>query len=160
MRMPPRSHGTLMTLLAAASVGCGSSAFGPIERQQLSQARSRWEAAGVTAYRVDVRTSCFCLSALPEFTTIEVRDDRVVAAELPDLDDPTLEIPLEEWPTVAGIFAQIEGASELDDYSSIDAAYHPDLGYPTRVELSCPADVLDCGYRVELRNLEPLAPTP
>lgn len=53
------------------------------------------------------------------------------------------------------VFELIEGASRQSDYTAIEAQYDATLGYPTRLELRCKEDVLDCGALYELQNLTP-----
>ncbi len=142
-------------VLALTAAGC-SDPFALVERQELSAARTRWERAGLSHYRMEVRVGCFCPEALPEFIVIEVRDGAVVAAEV----DPSFEIPLDAWPTVSEAFTTLERAAASDTYSAVEAEYDPELGYPTHLRLSCPPDHLDCGYSLHLRNLEPVGPAP
>lgn len=151
---PPRWCSTLL-LLALAAGACSSSPFGLVERQELSAARARWERAAISHYRVEVKVSCFCINALPQFTLIEVHHDTVVSAEPVD---PSFEIPLEGWPTVTDAFAILERADDSGTYDEVDAAYEAELGYPLHLSLSCPADILDCGYSLRFRNLEPVHP--
>ncbi|MEA2724088.1 MAG: hypothetical protein QOH59_1859 [Gemmatimonadales bacterium] len=106
-------------------------------------------------YQVDVRLGCFCQASLPVFSRLTVLAGQVVAAE-PLTPTPEAEgIPLDAWPTVPEVFALIESASNQSHYTEIEAQYDATLGYPTRLELRCEEDVLDCGALYELQNLTP-----
>ncbi len=136
----------------SALVGC-SDAFDSGEERELAQAQARWTQAGLLDYQMEVRLGCFCQAALPGFSRLTVQAGQVVAAD-PLTPTPGAEdIPLAAWPTVAGVFDLIESASHQSDYTEIEVQYDPALGYPTRLELRCKADVLDCGARYELQNL-------
>jgi hypothetical protein len=145
-------------LFASTTVLCGcSDAFDSGEERELAQAESRWDGAGLLDYQVEARLGCFCQAALPVFTRLEVRAGQVVGAEplapSPGFDD----IPLEAWPTVPEVFQLIEGASHQSDYTGIEVEYDPTLGFPSRLDLRCKADVTDCGATYELQNVVPLA---
>lgn len=155
--MATRHHPVLRLLVClVALAGCGD-AFSGGEEQALAEARARWDAANLFAYRVEVRVSCFCPEALPVFTRIEVRGDSVVSAEQVDSVTFPTDIPLEAWPTVLDGFELIEGAAH-QDYDEIEAQYDPIVGYPLRIELVCRPDELDCGAHYEFRNLQPADP--
>jgi hypothetical protein len=149
-----RALAALLTGLLALT-GCGDDPFSSAEERALSQARARWEAAGVTNYLVEVRLQCFCEPSRPDFTRLEVHDGEVVSAEY--LGEPSghTATSLEAWPTVPDAFDLIENASRDSFVDSIEADYDPDLGYPLRVEIGCQPNVLDCGSVYEFRNLEP-----
>lgn len=133
-------------------VSC-SDPFGSGEERELERAQARWNSTGLLDYQVEVRLGCFCQAALPVFSRLTVQAGQVVAAE-PLTPTPGAEgIPLDAWPTVPGVFGLIEGASHQSGYTEIEAQYDPTLGYPTRLELRCKPDVLDCGALYELQNL-------
>jgi hypothetical protein len=133
-------------------VSC-SDAFDSGEERALEQARARWTSAGLLDYQVEVRLGCFCQAALPVFSRLDVRAGEVAAAEPLTPTTGPEDIPLDAWPTVPDVFELIESASHQSDYTEIEAQYDPTLGYPTRFELRCKADVLDCGATYELQNL-------
>ena len=136
--------------------GC-SDAFDSGEERELEQARTRWNGAGFQDYRVEVRLGCFCQAALQDFSRLTVQAGQVVAVD-PLTPTPGAEdIPLDAWPTVPEVFELIESASRQSEYTEVEAQYDPILGYPTRLQLRCEADVLDCGALYELQNLSPVA---
>jgi hypothetical protein len=55
------------------------------------------------------------------------------------------------------VFDLIEGASQQSVYTEIEVEYDPTLGYPSRLNLRCKANVTDCGATYELQNLVPFA---
>lgn len=155
--MVARRHVILGLLLGlGAMTSCGEDPFSASEQRALTEARARWEAAGLANYRVEVRLSCFCAATLPVFTRVEVLDGRVVSAQAIDSVPYPTDIPLAAWPTVVAGFELIAGAAGEDPYSAVEAKYDPDLGYPRRIDLECRPDVTDCGALYEFRNLEPV----
>jgi Family of unknown function (DUF6174) len=143
------------TLASLSLLMACSDPFGSDEERELERAQGRWSAAALQDYQVDIRLGCFCQASLPVFTRLTVQAGQVVAAD-PLTPTPGGEgIPLEAWPTVPGVFGLIEGASHQSEYTEIEAQYDATLGYPTRVELRCEEDVLDCGALYELQNLTP-----
>jgi hypothetical protein len=145
-------------LFASTTVLCGcSDAFDSGEERELAQAESRWDGAGLLDYQVEARLGCFCQAALPVFTRLEVRAGQVVVAEPLAPSPVSDDIPLEAWPTVPDVFDLIEGASRQSVYTEIEVEYDPTLGYPSRLNLRCKANVTDCGATYELQNLVPLA---
>jgi hypothetical protein len=137
-------------------VSC-SDAFDSGEERELEQAQARWNGAGLQEYQVEVRLGCFCQAALPDISLLTVQAGQVVAVD-PLVPTPGAEdIPLDAWPTVPDVFELIESASNQSDYTEVEAQYDPTLGYPTRLELRCETDVLDCGALYELQNLTPVA---
>jgi len=145
-----RAWGRLIVL--SLLLGC-SEAFDSGDERELSQAKERWENAGLVDYQLEVRLSCFCPGAFPVFTRLQVQAGEVVAAEPLEATQGSDQIPLDAWPTVPDVFGLIEGASHQSGIEEIEAQYHPTLGYPTRVEIRCKKDVLDCGALYELQNL-------
>jgi hypothetical protein len=136
--------------------GCGSGPFSAGDERALAEAQARWAAAGLVDYRVEVRTICFCVSALPVFTALDVRDGVVITA-VPLESGHDDNIPLTAWPTVAEAFDVIERAAQNDAvYTEVEVEYDAEMGYPRSVDLTCRPDILDCGLTYELRNLEPL----
>jgi hypothetical protein len=157
MRGPARIGWVLLASLSVL-VSC-SDPFDSGEEKELEQARARWANAGLLDYQVEVRLSCFCQAALPVFSRLEVRAGQVVAAA-PLAPTPADDIPLDAWPTVPELFESIESASRQSVYTEIEAQYDSTLGYPTRLELRCKADVLDCGATYELQALTPIIAGP
>jgi hypothetical protein len=148
----------LWAVIAGLSVlvSC-SDPFDSGEQRDLERAQARWNEAGLLDYQVEVRLGCFCQASLPVFSRLTVQAGQVVAAE-PVTPTPGAEgIPLDAWPTVSGVFELIESASHQSNYTGIEARYDSTLGYPTRLELRCKADVLDCGSLYELQNLTPVS---
>jgi Family of unknown function (DUF6174) len=136
--------GALFTLWAVSA--CSEGPFGARDGRDLAEATARWAGAGVGDYRVEVRTSCFCITAVAEFTELEVRDGQVVRARSLGSEPSNEEIPLDAWPTVAGAFELVENAARDDEvYSEIAVEYDPLLGYPRVVTLTCHPELVDCG---------------
>ena len=154
----PAGIGSVLLASLSVLVSC-SDPFDSGEEKELEQAQARWADAGPFDYQVEVRLSCFCQAALPVFSRLEVRAGQVVAAT-PLAPTPGDVIPLDAWPTVPEVFESIESASRQSVYTEIEAQYEPSLGYPTRLELRCKADVLDCGGTYELQNITPITAGP
>ena len=143
------------TLLAAALLaGCQESPFGPGERRELERMHQQWNSSRPANYSMEIRLSCFCANALPEFTRLDIRGDSVVAAHS-FTGDPA---PIEGWPTVDDLFDDLHGTTEssYDYITGISVRYDPTYGYPTEYHVTCTDNVADCGSSIFVRNLQPL----
>lgn len=112
-----------MALLLGA-LACSDS-FAP-ERDDLGEARARWEAEGPVDYRYEYRRVCFCF---PLHGLVEVRAGEVVAAT--DLESGA-EVPPEElasFPTVDELFATLEEWIARRPHE-MRVTYDSELGYP------------------------------
>lgn len=115
-------------------------------REELAVARAAWEQSGFADYDATYRILCYC----PEIiVTIEVRDGalarhRIEGAATTDFLE-----------TVEEMFADIEDAID-GAASAIDAAYHPELGYPVRVYVDELEFVFDEEHGFEVETLDPV----
>ena len=124
--------------------GCRDST-GPIS---LSLNRARWEGQNLHDYLYTGRKICFCPDAGRE-VLVTVLSDTVFSARVVGT---TVELPKAEWLTVDELF-DFARRSYGEHYERVRVEYHPELGYPSLIDLSCSRDILDCGTRSELKNL-------
>jgi hypothetical protein len=145
----PRFVSLASVFLISALAGCSDST-GPIS---LALNRARWENQNPHNYRYTGRMSCFCPNSGQDVTVVVLADTvfsaRVVAT--------AAEVPKGVWLTVSEFFEFIRRFYGGGDYvERVQVDYHPDLGYPTFIDLTCSRDVLDCGTRIEIRDLIPI----
>jgi hypothetical protein len=141
-----------VTVLLAALLALGACAqlTGPASVPGEARAQlQRWESRGLRDYRFTVARTCFCT---PEFTAparVEVRGGRV--AQVTDAATGRTR-DLREGFTIAELFGWIVRAQEEGTY--VEAAYHPEQGYPVRVVIGTLAN--DAGTAYSISGLEPI----
>jgi Family of unknown function (DUF6174) len=128
--------------------GCGDST-GPVS---LSLNRLRWEKQNLHEYIYTGRKVCFCNDAGQDVLVL-VLSDTVFSARVVGT---VVELPKGTWLTVDQLF-DFAQRSMGEKHSSVRIEYDPRLGYPTLVDVSCPATIADCGVRIETKNLGGLA---
>ena len=142
----------VLAICPLAAAGCGGPLL-PSERSALEKARARWESTGITNYTAESRIRCFCPGHLAVWTTLSVRDNRVVDTQpLEPLPPGSFATPA-GWRTVSDLFEQIEQSTRADYIRSVSVQYDPVLGYPQRIEVTCHSNVTDCGVTYEMRSV-------
>ena len=125
----------------------------PAERSpDLDAAKARWQAAGLDAYAMTLRRSCFC--PVPDYTgpfEVRVRNGAVEQVRLNGAA-----VDAERGMTVDALFALVEDAYER---GAVEVAVEFDerLGYPTSVGIDYDLRLADeeIGYTVsDLRSAE------
>ena len=115
-----------------------SDAAGPLD--DLVVARQRWVRERPAAYRYTLTRSCFCGFVGP--VEIEVRGDSVVARRSPNGEPPVGPQVASSFPSVDGLF-RIVGDAIDRKAASLDAAYDPRLGYPSRISIDYDRQIAD-----------------
>jgi uncharacterized protein DUF6174 len=141
-----RFVGLASVFLLFSLIGCRDST-GPVS---LALNRARWEQRNLHDYAYTGRRICFCWNSGQDVAVI-VLADTVFSARVVGT---TVEEPKGVWHTVDELF-ELAG-SRADHVERLTVEYHPELGYPTVIEVVCSRDLADCGHRIETRNLEPL----
>jgi hypothetical protein len=109
--------------------------------------RTLWETWEIVDYRITVRRSCFCP---PEYTdpyTVTVRSGVVAFVER---DGGAIELAEFMPGTVEDLFAEIEAAAFAD---RLDVEYHPDLGYPLRIDIDPVFNAVDEELQIAVEEL-------
>jgi len=116
--------------------------MGSAERVALSQARDRWNAAGLSDYTYTYRPQCFCVPSAIEVTVVNgaVQSHLVLEGEL-----------FGEFLSIEDLFGFIDDALARQPFS-IDVEYDGSLGYPRSVWVDYEQNMADeeMGYTVEL----------
>jgi hypothetical protein len=132
-------------VLLSLFVGCNESTA-PIS---LTLNRARWEKQNLHEYLYTGRKGCFCPDAGQEVYVLVLADTvfsaRVVATGV--------ELPRDQWLTVDQLFDLAQRSFRENNYETVKVEYHPKLAYPTLIDLSCSDTILDCGWRIEIKNL-------
>jgi hypothetical protein len=131
-------------VLLSSLVGCSDSTS-PVS---LALNRARWEKQNLHDYIYTGRKSCFCPDAGKE-VYVMVLSDTVFSARVVGT---AVELPKGEWLTVDQLF-DLARSSYGAEYENVRVEYHPELGHPTLIDLSCDRTILDCGLRLEIKNL-------
>ena|SRR5688572_23313833 len=145
----PRLVSSVSVVLLSFFTGCHDSS-GPAISLTLN--RARWQSQNLHNYIYTGLKICFCRPAGQEVEVI-VQADTVLSAKVAGT---TVELPKGEWLTVDQLFDFAQRAYG-GSYESVRVEYHPELGHPTLIVLTCPRDILDCGTRIEIKNLGSLA---
>ena len=111
----------------------------------LDEARQRWAAAGLDAYEMTLRRSCFC--PVPDYTgpfQVVVRDGAVESVRLDGA-----EVDAERALTVDDLFALLDEAHRRGAVR-VEAAFDAELGYPTSLYVDYDERIADeeVGYGV------------
>lgn len=156
-------HLRTLVLVAAAVIAvatCDSStepgAPGGTGIAELTKQEARWEEQGLHDYFFEYH---YQFGGANEAGRIYVSSDTVAAVT--DLaTDSTLSLdPRYDWPTVADLFARAKTAiSSADANANVNATvdYDPDLGYPTRIDVSPKVNTPGGGSSLRASGLKPL----
>jgi hypothetical protein len=149
MTTHPRSM--LVLLSALLSLGGCAVLTGPDEPDpvagEVAEQMRKWEAQGLDDYRFTLARTCFCTEEATQPARVEVRDDRVVKVTSIRTGRA---LSLELGVTVEAMFEQIAAAARDGTY--LEAAYHPERGYPAQVVIGTLAN--DAGVGYSLSDLE------
>lgn len=151
-----RAARTLLVIaVCSLAAACGGSGpLAPNELRQLVAAERRWAARGFGDYAYEVRVLCFCPPEINEWKVVDVRGGRVTAVR----DLAGVAIPPERWygrPTVEELFTRARGP--YDEWvASVEMAFDPALGFPTRLAFISKPNIADAGAVYEARNVRPL----
>lgn len=127
-------------------VGCSDST-GPIS---VTLNRARWEKQNLHNYLYTGRMSCFCpQSGQDVYVTVPADTVSYVA-----LAGSGALLPKEGWYTIPGLFDFVVELHHHD--GKVRVEYDPQLGYPTRISLTCDDTMLDCGLTMQARDLTPI----
>ena len=140
-------------LLFCVSTAC-SSPTSPLDERALSRAQARWAARAFESYTYTTVTSCGeCPPDRARQTRVEVRGAKVTAAIV--VANDSLLPSVASFTTVDGIFAQIRGYANEAWVRAVRVEYDPQLGYPTRIDVSAKAGIMDSDYGTSISNLVP-----
>lgn len=116
-------------------------------REQVADARSRWETAGIRSYDLVYREMCFC----PEIVvSVSVRDGEIVDSSV------TSDFGGDVEPrTVEDLFDEIGAALELPP-ASITLDFDADLGYPASYFIDEETFIADEEHGVTVESLTPV----
>ena len=146
--MTPRSRLflTLATVLAACAAPTA-----PGERDQLAEARARWQALGSSSYSYELDQGCFCVGA-GRAMVVTVENGSVVDAEYVGTGDAVEHTLIGYLPSIPDLFDIIEDALNANA-ASFAATYNELYGYPTRIEIDYSATAIDDERVILARNL-------
>jgi hypothetical protein len=155
----PMWHKTILTgVLLVAAAGCTAPLS--VDRgdlRQIEDPRERWESYGVTYYRVDQTSTCFCVP--PRTWTALVRSGQVVDATTTEsYPGITLDELLER---AKGAAWTVEDAFDIIDLAKaqayrLDVTYHPVYGYPTSFYVDWNEGIADDEILRTAANLQPV----
>jgi hypothetical protein len=137
---------TLATGLAACEAPTA-----PGERDQLTQARARWQALGSSSYTYELTQGCFCVLA-GRAILVTVENGTVANAEYVGTGDAVEHTLIGYLPSIPDLFDLIEDALNANAVS-FAATYDELYGYPTRIEIDYSATAIDDERVILARNL-------
>ncbi len=122
------------------------------ELRELTRARARWNSSPVrTAYRYDLRVSCFCPPEITNWNTITVIDG-LITGVVTEQGQP---LPRERWnlyATVDRLFALLDQPN--DEYlEDITVKFDQQYGHPLEMSFLYGPQIADAGANYFVRNL-------
>ena len=120
-----------------------------VRSPELDDAKARWEAAGLDAYRMTLQRSCFCPEDYRGPFDVTVRDGAVATVRFNGAS-----LDADRAVTVDDLFALIEDAYKRNA-ASVDVAFDPDLGYPTSVGIDYSTQMADEEMAYTVADLVP-----
>lgn len=146
----------MLILAALAGLTACEAPTAPGDRDNLAEARARWQAHGSLNYTFELTRECFCLLG-GRHMAVSVRNGAVTGAEYLDSGEAVELTLLTYVLTVPDLFDLIE--QSLDQRPAYFAAsYDPNLGYPLRIEADPLANAMDDEFAITIRNFR-IAPT-
>ncbi len=127
-------------VLALATLGCVNPTSG--QRTELDAARARWQSAGLTSYRYTIARSCFCAAEVTRAVTVVVRAGAVASRTYVDTGAEVAPSLASSFPTVDGLFAELEEAVSRRP-TVMTAAYDTVDGHLLLVFIDFVANVAD-----------------
>lgn len=131
-------------LLLSFLAGCNDSTA-PVS---LTLNRTRWEKQNLHEYSYTGRRSCFCPESGTEVNVL-VLADTVFSVSVVGTN---VEVQKDAWLTVDQLFDFAEHQFRTDD-QTVKIEYDQTRGYPTLIDIGCAPTILDCGLRIEAKNL-------
>lgn len=130
----------MLPLVAALLAGCTLTGPGSVgEPEDLDSARNLWRQVSTSDYDMSMVRGCFCIGGGE--MTVFVRGDSVAAIQQAERQWQSGNDWWQYIPTVDGLFNLIAEATA--DAHSVEAEYHPQLGYPTSVSVDWLKDAVD-----------------
>jgi hypothetical protein len=153
----------LAALLAAEAPAPPASclkSYASVERE-LSAARARWSSSGITTYNYRLSRLCLCDARVAGPFRVRVEDAAVRAAiyqgaAASGVADGTrvADEDLVNVMTIDRLFNVIAGAV-AKKACTIDVAYDPTLGYPTKIDIDLDAETADEEVRYAISDVRP-----
>jgi hypothetical protein len=147
-----------LVLAATLLGGCGGDVLGPNDYRQWSEARTRWDNRGYSHYHFEILVSCFCAPEVSQWTRVYVVNGEVAGAHPVAGGEWHQGAALQYWPTIDALFASIVNRSSGERLKSITARYHPQLGFPQRLDFSYDPGLMDAGALYQVRNVTAFEP--
>ncbi|WP_421132160.1 DUF6174 domain-containing protein [Alteromonas sp. A079] len=116
----------------------------------LNANRAKWESANIDTYQFDYSISCFCLDDVTRPRLVVVNANQVESQTIIE-NNTALSLDNVDSETVATLFDRI--ALEESRAESLTVSYHPQLGYPTRIQVDGNAQTADDEYTIEVSNV-------
>ncbi len=142
----------LALLVSVAACSSDPVSVADLER---AQARERWEAMGLTQYRVEARILCYCPLAMSVWHELSISSNQIVNLRaLEQLPDESVAEPA--WfSTVENVFDRLDNWRTMGKEWRFTATFDATTGLPTRVALRTPDEIADGGAVYEFRALKP-----
>ena len=142
-----------LTFVLTALILSACSAFGSM---QINNARSRWQASGITHYRYNLRVGCFCAFVERMPLTIEVQDGQVVSMQYKDGTpvDPEGRKVFERYETIDKLIGFTAESQKKAD--AIKIAYDPQHGFPSSVDIDFIQQAADDELSLQVTDFQPL----
>jgi hypothetical protein len=129
-------------------VGCNSDSGNTLE--DLNANRAKWEGANIDNYQFNFSISCFCIADNTRPRLVVVDANQV---ESQTIKESNVALPLDigDTETIDSLFERI--ALEESRAESLIVEYHPELGYPTFIQVDGNAQTADDEYTITVSNV-------
>lgn len=148
----PGLHTTLFLACIPLLAGCNDPTS---PRDELDDARRRWEARRIDTYSYNIVRYCECPPEFSRLASVMVVDDSVVSVRFVDDGTPVRAELLSTYGTIDRLFDVVERALQRKP-SRLVVDYHPQFGYPSRVEIDYDARAADDEFTVRASDLIPV----
>jgi hypothetical protein len=125
--------GLFLCLILVASCSDPDPVYGPVtgDFSNIQDPHERWQAYGLTDYRVLERRSCFCPAPYAWMTY--VKDGKVAAVRVVDPQDPTDAMRKNALASAWTIEEAFARAAEVENADIHSVEYDERYGFPTRI---------------------------
>ena len=123
---------SLRLAVAVVLAAACTDSLAPVGEQ--ASARLRWASRGPSAYTYTVERGCYCLTEAIGPVDVTVRAGVVESRRYTRTGADVPAQFAELFPNVEGLFARVDSA-RIRNAASLRVEYHPELGYPTRIDI-------------------------
>ncbi|MDZ8107728.1 MAG: DUF6174 domain-containing protein [Nostoc sp. DedQUE12a] len=125
-----------------------------LAQRQLQFNRNLWTKQNISNYRYTFSNGCFCIPEARGPVIIEVRNGQTTSITSVETGQPVQNREyFEHYNTIPKLFNVIQDAISRRA-SSLDVAYNPRLGYPTKINIDYNSQIADEEIYLTIENFQ------